>query len=280
MTGVEPTPNPSDAWSGGPGGEPPKKGSGRGLMWAGFFTGAIGLLAAALMAGVLVVSNSSDKKAQPVATPTGMTVTSDGFIVEPVASIGPDAFTASVVTDDGNGCDKAALIRDLEGRPEALAAWAGVLGIATSEVATYVESLESSILTVDTKVTNHGLRNGSAYPRPSVLPAGTQVLLNQPTNVPVPSTPPGVGGSPRAPETPTPSSSPGSGTPVTRCRCGNPLLPPYSDQTEQTPTASPSPSASASPSATARIGRSPTRSASPSASASPSRTASPSSTKT
>ena len=59
------------------------------------------------------------------------------------------------------------------------------------------------LLRTDTRVTNHGFRNGRATPHQSVLQAGTAVLVDQ------------------------------YGVPRVRCYCGNPLLPPVA--TRRTP---------------------------------------------
>ena len=52
------------------------------------------------------------------------------------------------------------------------------------------------MLTADTRVTNHGFKDGKTTPRQAVLQAGTAVLVDN------------------------------TGVPRARCGCGNPLLPP------------------------------------------------------
>ncbi len=121
---------------------------------------------------------------------------SEERVFELAADVGPDAFTPSVVTDEQT-CDKDELMEELESRPDAHREWAEVLDVDEDEVADYIDTLESEVLDVDTAVINHGLADGQAYPRSSVLEAGTAVLVD-----------------------------PEKGTPVTRCKCGNPLLPP------------------------------------------------------
>ena len=186
---------------------------------ASLLIGLVGLGAAAGMGVALVTTDDGGYE--------GPRATADGFVVEPASSIGPDAFTPPIDIGPGNSCDQAALLRELQARPEALREWARILGVPESEVAAYVASLRPYVLTVDTPVTNHGLHNGVAYARPSLLLAGTAVfmddrfpyssrpqaiLLTTTTAVPLPST-----------------TVPADGTPVTRCRCGNPLLPPYEE---------------------------------------------------
>jgi hypothetical protein len=95
-----------------------------------------------------------------------------------------------------------------------------VLNVPSNEVPTYVKGLKSVVLTKDTKITNHGLKDGHAYARQSVLTAGTAVLVDQSGR--------------RAAATTTsstpPATAPGGGVIVTRCKCGNPLLPPQNPQ--------------------------------------------------
>jgi hypothetical protein len=160
--------------------------------------------------------------------------TSDGFNIEPASEVGPHAFTPSIATEDvesamgappdggelaaagGAACDTDRFVKELQDRPDAYREWARILGIPTDDVPSYIASLETAILPTDTKVTNHGLRDGRAYPRQSVLTAGTAVLVEPDGNALAASTT-----SSSAP----PGTVPGVGTIVTRCKCGNPLLP-------------------------------------------------------
>lgn len=111
-------------------------------------------------------------------------------------------------TGENTVCDADLLVNSLAAQPEKAAAWADAVGIETSEVADYVEGLHPQVLTVDTRVTNHGYRDGSAQPFQSTLGAGTAVLVDA------------------------------SGTPRTRCACGNPLDEPLvtPDTTNDVPT--------------------------------------------
>lgn len=93
-------------------------------------------------------------------------------------------------------CDPEALITFLEQHPDKAAAWAGVQGIAVADIRSYVEGLTPVVLTRDTRVTNHGFRNGQAFAHPSVLQAGHAVLVDR------------------------------WGVPRAKCSCGNPLGPP------------------------------------------------------
>jgi hypothetical protein len=93
-------------------------------------------------------------------------------------------------------CDPEAVVRFLAGNPDKAAAWAGVLGIAAKNIGSYVATLTPVVLTSDTLVTNHGYRDGQATSLPSVLEAGTAVLVDR------------------------------TGTPRVKCNCGNPLTEP------------------------------------------------------
>ncbi|SDC80125.1 Protein kinase domain-containing protein [Geodermatophilus telluris] len=95
-------------------------------------------------------------------------------------------------------CDPAGLAAFLTAHPDRGAAFAAVEGIALDEVDTYLASLTPVVLRFDTAVTNHGFTAGAAVPFPSVLQAGTAVLVDD------------------------------SGVPQVRCICGNPLAPPVS----------------------------------------------------
>jgi hypothetical protein len=94
---------------------------------------------------------------------------------------------------DTHVCDVQQLTGFLQQHADKAAAWAGVLGITTGNIAGYVATLTPVLLTNDTLVTNHGYRNGDATTLQSVLQAGTAVLVDA------------------------------TGTPRVKCNCGNPL---------------------------------------------------------
>lgn len=99
-------------------------------------------------------------------------------------------------TRDNRSCDQAKMIEFLSGQPGKAAAWAGVHGIATDQIAAYIMSLTPVVLRADTRVTNHGFRDGVATSNQAVLQMGTAVLVDD------------------------------YGIPRARCSCGNPLTPP------------------------------------------------------
>lgn len=131
--------------------------------------------------------------------------TTETVLIEPASEVGPAAFTPPVDTapagDAPTGsCSPEALITELEARPDAHREWAEVLSVPEDQVAAYINTLEPRILSADTRVTNHGLGDdGQAFPRQATLTSETAVLVD---------------------------TSSGEDVLVTRCKCGNPLLPP------------------------------------------------------
>ena len=104
---------------------------------------------------------------------------------------------------DDRVCDREAMVRFLTANPAQGKAWAGVAGIPTASLASYIRSLTPTVLLYDTRVTNHSFSGGRATPLQSVLQAGTAVLIDS------------------------------SGQPIAKCKCGNPLRPPV--KTTSTP---------------------------------------------
>lgn len=96
---------------------------------------------------------------------------------------------------DTQVCDVARLVAFLTDPANAAKAeaWAGVLGIETGEIESYIGGLTAVRLRWDTRVTNHGFRDGEANPFQSLLQAGTAVLVDD------------------------------TGVPRVKCNCGNPL---------------------------------------------------------
>ncbi|TXN32121.1 DUF6777 domain-containing protein [Lacisediminihabitans profunda] len=97
---------------------------------------------------------------------------------------------------DQHVCDPQKLVAFLAQHHVKAVAWAGVLGIAVKDIASYVTKLTPVLLTSDTLVENHGFRGGVAFSELSVLQAGTAVMVDS------------------------------TGTPRVKCNCGNPLTPP------------------------------------------------------
>ncbi|MEW2167350.1 DUF6777 domain-containing protein [Streptomyces sp. NPDC007084] len=150
-------------------------------------------------------------------------------LLQPVSEHGPDPFTASTVTSTGTppsvtrtpqpkdsgdegpraysgatpglyggtrntgSCDVERQVRALAADPARTRAFAQSSGIDPGSVPDYLRELTSVLLRADTRVTNHGFRDGQATSFPSVLQAGTAVLVDD------------------------------RGVPRVRCACGNPL---------------------------------------------------------
>ncbi|MGX1267681.1 hypothetical protein RKD18_000875 [Streptomyces phaeoluteigriseus] len=92
-------------------------------------------------------------------------------------------------------------IKALRADPEKNRAFASVPRIDPAEVPAHLRSLTPVQLRMDTRVTNHGYRDGAATSYQAVLQSGTAVLVDS------------------------------HGVPRVRCACGNPLTPPVAQQT-------------------------------------------------
>lgn len=166
----------------------------------------------------------------------------DGEVfLQAAAKTGPDPFTESTATDssvppvsasptdtsepanavrgvDGgapglyggtrnvSSCDVEKQVKALQADPSKNRAFASVAGVQPTGVPAYLRSLTPVQLRMDTRVTNHGYRDGAATSYQAVLQAGTAVLVDS------------------------------HGVPRTRCACGNPLTPPVAQQTTPKPT--------------------------------------------
>ncbi len=93
-----------------------------------------------------------------------------------------------------NGDKAAAFVEALNGDPTLM--WSGGPTLSVAQLPDYFAELTPMVLTRDTRVTNHGYRDGRPTSRQVVLQAGTAVLVD------------------------------GHGVPRARCLCGNPLTAP------------------------------------------------------
>ncbi|MEU6372705.1 DUF6777 domain-containing protein [Streptomyces sp. NPDC046909] len=98
-------------------------------------------------------------------------------------------------TAGSGSCDVNRQIDHLAANPDRGRAFARVAGVSPGSVPAYLRSLTSVVLRADTRVTNHGYRDGRATGFQSVLQTGTAVLVDN------------------------------RGVPRVRCACGNPLTP-------------------------------------------------------
>jgi hypothetical protein len=160
--------------------------------------------------------------ADPVVTTTAPVVSTSS--TETTATTSPGQVVVGGETGDRPGlfggtrdnaqCDGAAILTFLQANQDKAGAWAAALNadptlswsgspaaLAVADLPAYFADLTPVTLLLDTRVTNHGFRNGRPTPRQSVLQAGTAVLVDR------------------------------LGVPRSRCACGNPLAPPQASPT-------------------------------------------------
>ena len=101
-------------------------------------------------------------------------------------------------------CNPTKLKTQLAANPSAAAAWAQIIGIKTTEINTYIDTLHSETITTPLQVTNHDYESGQPRQLQSVLDTGTAVLVDN------------------------------KGIPRVRCACGNPLKPAKNSATDIT----------------------------------------------
>ncbi|MEW2166799.1 DUF6777 domain-containing protein [Streptomyces sp. NPDC007084] len=186
-----------------------------------------GVIAAAVILGVVLTGNNGGGDGG-----TGRTQNAGSEVfLQSADKTGPDAFTESTANDSSTepqtpttpgssepanvtravsgsapglyggtrnvaSCDVEKQIGALKADPAKNKAFASVEGIQPSQVPAYLRSLTPVQLRMDTRVTNHGYRDGAPTTYQAVLQAGTAVLVDA------------------------------HGVPRVRCACGNPLLAP------------------------------------------------------
>ncbi|MFJ8193858.1 DUF6777 domain-containing protein [Streptomyces sp. NPDC096094] len=99
-------------------------------------------------------------------------------------------------------CDVTRQIGHLAARPARTRAFAEVAGVSAAALPDYLRGLTPVVLRADTRVTNHGYRDGRAAGYQAVLQTGTAVLVDD------------------------------RGVPRVRCACGNPLKAPIASGDE------------------------------------------------
>jgi serine/threonine protein kinase len=99
-------------------------------------------------------------------------------------------------TGDQSACDVQQLVDFLRTNVDKGKAWAQAQGIDFDSIGSFISDLTATVLTFDTRVTNHGFKDGKATALQSILQKGTAVLIDK------------------------------FGQPRARCACGNPLLQP------------------------------------------------------
>ncbi|MBD0708772.1 hypothetical protein BU197_10280 [Streptomyces sp. CBMA291] len=188
------------------------------------------MLVAAVALAVVLTQRSGDQ---------GGSAGSGGEVfLQNAAAVGPDPFTKSTATRTGAAtappaslpprtssatpevsgatpglyggtlsvasCDVERQVRYLSDAPAKNAAFASVVGVSPTGVPGYLRSLTPLQLRADTRVTNHGYRDGAATSYQAVLQAGTAVLVDS------------------------------HGMPRVRCACGNPLTGPVAQKAPRT----------------------------------------------
>ncbi|WP_328869131.1 hypothetical protein OHT76_02950 [Streptomyces sp. NBC_00287] len=142
-------------------------------------------------------STATDSSAPPV-TPSPATGTATTNAVRGVDGAAPGLYGG---TRNVASCDVEKQIKALQAEPAKNRAFASVAGVDPTDVPAYLRGLTPVQLRMDTRVTNHGYRDGSATSYQAVLQSGTAVLVDD------------------------------RGVPRVRCACGNPLTPPVAQQT-------------------------------------------------
>jgi hypothetical protein len=141
-------------------------------------------------------STAKDSSLPPVAaSPTGSSEPANA--VRGVDGSAPGLYGG---TRNVSSCDVEKQVKALQADPAKNKVFASVAGVPPSGVPAFLRSLTPVQLRMDTRVTNHGYRDGAATTYQAVLQAGTAVLVDD------------------------------RGVPRTRCACGNPLTPPIAQQ--------------------------------------------------
>ncbi|WP_344000275.1 DUF6777 domain-containing protein [Streptomyces thermocarboxydovorans] len=137
--------------------------------------------------------STAEDSAPPTATPSAPTASATPGGVRVVEGGRPGLYGG---TRNNAACDVEQQIKYLQDVPAKNEAFASVLDLEPSRVPDHLRSLTPLQLRMDTRVTNHGYRDGAAIPYQAVLQAGTAVLVDD------------------------------RGVPRVRCACGNPLTEP------------------------------------------------------
>lgn len=173
-------------------------------------------------AGEIILSPAADVGADPF-SPDPLAAAPDPALAQPAEDLASPITLASAPTlasnaggtpglyggtKDSASCDAQKLVDFLAANPDKAAAWVAALDadpdvvlpdgsrLTVATIPDYVATLTPLVLREDTRVTNHGFKDGKPTKLPSVLQKGTAVLVDD------------------------------HGVPRTKCYCGNPLLPP------------------------------------------------------
>ncbi|MFI6493896.1 DUF6777 domain-containing protein [Streptomyces sp. NPDC050564] len=147
-------------------------------------------------------STANDTSAAPE-TPSVSTASAAANVTRGVDGSAPGLYGG---TRNVSSCNVEKQISFLQANPSKNRAFASAQGIQPSGVPAYLRSLTPVQLRVDTRVTNHGYRNGASTSYQAVFQAGTAVLVDS------------------------------RGVPRVRCACGNPVSEPVQQKTTPKPT--------------------------------------------
>ncbi|MER5469082.1 DUF6777 domain-containing protein [Streptomyces sp. NPDC002935] len=147
-------------------------------------------------------STANDSSTEPQ-TPASPAASAPANATRAVSGSAPGLYGG---TRNVSSCDVEKQISALQADPAKNKAFASVEGIQPDAVPAYLRSLTPVQLRMDTRVTNHGYRNGAPTSYQAVLQAGTAVLVDA------------------------------RGVPRVRCACGNPLLAPVPQKGTPKPT--------------------------------------------
>ncbi|MEV7345758.1 DUF6777 domain-containing protein [Streptomyces sp. NPDC093544] len=131
-------------------------------------------------------------------TPSSSTASESANVTRGVDGSAPGLYGG---TRNVSSCDVEKQIKFLQADLAKNNAFAAVAGLRTSQVPGYLRALTPVQLGYDTRVTNHGFRDGAATSYQAVLQSGTAVLVDD------------------------------HGVPRVRCACGNPLGEPVAQKT-------------------------------------------------
>ncbi|WP_371583406.1 DUF6777 domain-containing protein [Streptomyces sp. NBC_01314] len=146
-------------------------------------------------------STATDSSTPPE-TPTATPSSEPANVTRAVDGSSPGLYGG---TRNVSSCDVEKQIKVLRANPAKNDAFASVAGVKSSDVPAHLRSLTPVQLRMDTRVTNHGYRDGAATSYQAVLQSGTAVLVDD------------------------------RGVPRVRCACGNPLKPPVALKTTPEP---------------------------------------------
>ncbi|MER7755594.1 DUF6777 domain-containing protein [Kitasatospora sp. NPDC097643] len=139
--------------------------------------------------GVSAPAPATTQAQQPAQTSKGGATSASATAIHSVQGTSAGVYAGTMSKPS---CDTERLITMVSAGDKGRA-WASAAGISQGDIPSYLRSLTSAYLRVDTRVTNHNYKSGAVVEYQSALQAGTAVLVDA------------------------------QGVPRVRCACGNPL---------------------------------------------------------